>query len=106
VQAFLDEEVDALVDSHVVGDDPNEWNLDGLSHALWAMGLSGDGTRADVLWDLGGRDALAEHVRKLTDDRLDARIAEVGEADWSTVERLVLIRTIDSLWVEHLTELD
>ena len=26
--------------------------------------------------------------------------------DWKTVERLVLIRTIDSLWVEHLTELD
>ena len=32
--------------------------------------------------------------------------AEVGEEDWSTVERLVLLRTIDSLWVEHLTELD
>ena len=28
------------------------------------------------------------------------------EADWSTVERMVLLRTIDSLWVEHLTEID
>src|SRR5659263_764660 len=42
----------------------------------------------------------------LADDRLEARVAEVGETDWSMVERLVLIRTIDSLWVEHLTELD
>ena len=32
--------------------------------------------------------------------------SEVGEADWATVERLVLVRTIDSLWVEHLTEID
>ena len=32
--------------------------------------------------------------------------AEVGEADWTAVERVVLLRTIDSLWVEHLTELD
>ena len=31
--------------------------------------------------------------------------AENGE-DWGTVERLVLLRTIDSLWVEHLTEMD
>jgi preprotein translocase subunit SecA len=37
---------------------------------------------------------------------LEAKAAEVGEEDWKTVERLVLIRTIDSLWVEHLTELD
>jgi preprotein translocase subunit SecA len=106
VQAFLDEEVDALVETHLVGEDPNEWNLDGLSSTLVAMGLSGAGTTADELWDAGSREAIAEHVRKLTDERLEARIAEVGEADWSMVERLVLIRTIDSLWVEHLTELD
>jgi preprotein translocase subunit SecA len=106
VQAFLDEEVDALGATHLVGDDANEWNLDALSHALVAMGLSGAGTSADELWDVGTREAITEHLRKLTDERLEARIAEVGETDWSMVERLVLIRTIDSLWVEHLTELD
>ncbi len=106
VQAFLDEEVDALIDSHLVGEDPNDWNLDGLSHTLVAMGLSGEGTSADDLWEVGSREATAEHVRRLADDRLEARVAEVGEADWSMVERMVLIRTIDSLWVEHLTELD
>ena len=106
VQAFLDEEVDSLIESHLTGDDPDDWNLEGLSHALVAMGVAGEGTSADELWDLGNREAIAEHVRRLTDERLDSRIAEVGEADWSTVERLVLIRTIDSLWVEHLTELD
>jgi preprotein translocase subunit SecA len=106
VQAFLDEEVDSLIETHLVGEDPNEWNLDGLAHALVAMGVTGEGASADELWDVGSREAIAEHVRKLADDRLEARIAEVGEADWSMVERLVLIRTIDSLWVEHLTELD
>jgi len=106
VQAFLDDEVDALIDGHLVGENPDDWNLEGLSHALVAMGISGAGTSADELWDVGSREAIAEHVRKLSDDRLEARIAEVGETDWSMVERLVLIRTIDSLWVEHLTELD
>ena len=70
------------------------------------MGLDGEGTSADDLWDVGSREAIAEHVRELADAKLEARAAEVGEADWSMVERLVLIRTIDSLWVEHLTELD
>ena len=70
------------------------------------MGLTGAGTTADELWDIGGREAIGEHLRELADERLDARAAEIGEADWAQVERLVLVRTIDSLWVEHLTELD
>jgi preprotein translocase subunit SecA len=45
-------------------------------------------------------------VRDLADDKLAQKATEVGEEDWKTVERLVLIRTIDSLWVEHLTEID
>jgi preprotein translocase subunit SecA len=70
------------------------------------MGLSGEGTSEDELWDVGNRDAIAEHLRDLADARLEAREGEVGEADWKQVERLVLLRTIDTLWVEHLTELD
>src|SRR5207344_1218536 len=58
------------------------------------------------LWEVHSREAIIDHVRDLADDRLAAKAAEVGEEDWKTVERLVLIRTIDSLWVEHLTELD
>ncbi|MDH4142178.1 MAG: SEC-C metal-binding domain-containing protein, partial [Chloroflexota bacterium] len=100
------EDIDALVDSHLVGEDPGEWNFEGLTTALNAMGLSGEGTSPDELWEIGGREAVADHLRELADARLDAREAEIGEADWAQVERLVLVRTIDSLWVEHLTELD
>jgi preprotein translocase subunit SecA len=106
VRAFLDAEVDALVDTFLAGDDPGAWNLEGLTSALHAMGLSGEGTSEDELWDVGGRDAITEHLRELCDARLEAREQEVGEADWKQVERLVLLRTIDTLWVEHLTELD
>ena len=65
-----------------------------------------EGTTPDELWEIGGREAISDHLRELADARLDARAAEIGEADWAQVERLVLVRTIDSLWVEHLTELD
>ena len=106
MQIFLDEEVDVLIETDLVGDDPAAWNLEGLSAALAAMGLTGEGTTADELWEMGSREAIAVHVRDLADARLAAKSAEVGDEDWKTVERLVLIRTIDSLWVEHLTELD
>ena len=107
VRAFLDEEIDVTRRHRPRRRGPRR---SGTSRACrtrsHGMGLTGEGTSADELWDLGGREAIAEHLRELADARLDARAAEVGEADWATVERLVLLRTIDSLWVEHLTELD
>jgi len=106
VRQFLDDEIDALVAQHLVGEDPEQWNFDALSAAVHAMGLSGDGTTPDELWEVGGREAVAEHLRDIADRRLDEREQEVGAEDWAQVERVVLVRTIDSLWVEHLTEID
>ena len=58
VQDFLDEEIDTLVDSHLVGDATDQWDFDGLANAIGAMGVTGDGLTADDLWDLGGREAV------------------------------------------------
>jgi len=103
---LLDQEVDALLDQFVGGDTDEGWNLEGLSAALRAMGLDGPGTSEDELWEIGGREAIAAHLRELVDHKLEEKEREVGEVDWTMIERLVLLRTIDSLWVEHLTELD
>jgi preprotein translocase subunit SecA len=106
VRAFLDEEVETLVESHLTGEDPDAWDVESLSQALNAIGLGGEATSADAIWDQGGPEAVSEYLREVADDRLAAREAEVGEEDWAQVERIVLLRTIDSLWVEHLTEVD
>jgi preprotein translocase subunit SecA len=80
--------------------------MEGLVAAIHAMGLDGPGTSEDELWELGGSEAITAHLHDLAEARIEAREQEVGDADWALVERLVLVRTIDSLWVEHLTELD
>jgi preprotein translocase subunit SecA len=106
VTVFVEDEMEALADQFLSAPTPDDWNMEGLSAALHAMGVDGPGTTEDELWDVGTRDAIATHLHELADGRLEARGTEVGESDWSLVERMVLLRTIDSLWVEHLTELD
>jgi len=106
VLAFLDEEVEAVLDTFAASEAPVEWNLEGLSSALRAMGLEGPGTSEHDLEQVQGKDELHGHLREIVDARLHEKEAEVGETDWTLVERLVLLRTIDSLWVEHLTEID
>ncbi|MER3418740.1 MAG: preprotein translocase subunit SecA, partial [Chloroflexota bacterium] len=106
IRSFLDEEIEVLLDTHLGGSGPVDWTMAGLAHALRLMGLDGPGTSEDELWELGSREAIAEHLRNLIDERLEAREREYGEEAWSYAERLVLLRTIDSLWVEHLTAVD
>jgi preprotein translocase subunit SecA len=106
VRAFVEDEIGALVDQHLSGDVADDWGLEALVAGLRAMGLDGEGTTEDELWELGSREAISEHLLDLADTRLERREAEVGEADWALVERMVLLRTIDSLWVDHLTEID
>jgi preprotein translocase subunit SecA len=104
VRAFLEEEVDDLCLTYL-GGPQEQWGMEGLIEALKRMGVGPEDITEDELWDLHSSESIAARLRELVNDKLDAREREVGE-EWSMVERFVLLRTIDSLWVEHLTELD
>ncbi|HEX5451537.1 MAG TPA: SEC-C metal-binding domain-containing protein, partial [Candidatus Limnocylindrales bacterium] len=110
IRVFVDEEIDELVDRHLGGGlehapEP-EAAIAGLIQDLGRMGIGPDRVTGEELLDLGTSAAIADHLKDLADEVLAAREAEVGPEGWATVERFVLLRTIDSLWVEHLTELD
>jgi preprotein translocase subunit SecA len=69
------------------------------------MGLGGPDITEDALWDFHGPEAIALHIKDLADIKLEQKEEENAE-EWALIERLVLLRTIDSVWVEHLTEID
>jgi preprotein translocase subunit SecA len=105
VRDFVETEIEALVDGHMAGPE-NDWDYDGLAKEIAQMGLVGDDLDADGLAEFGERESLLEHLRDAVDQTLEKREAELGPDVWAQVERLVLLRSIDSLWVDHLTELD
>jgi preprotein translocase subunit SecA len=105
VRDFVDQEIEALVDEKTAGP-VDEWDFDSLAHELAQMGLDGKDVQADTLADIGVREDILEHLRDVIEETLELREQDVGPEVWAQVERLVLLRTIDSLWVEHLTELD
>ena len=106
VEAFLDREIDTLVDLHLPAELPmEEWHMPTLVAAIEAMGMAGPETTEDALWDHQSRDAIATRLKDLAAEKLEQK-AEENPDEWSLIERLVLLRTIDSIWVEHLTEVD
>ena len=107
VRSFLDDEIGALLDRHLLPDvPPDDWDLDELSKELVGLGLDPAKVTPDALWDMGSREAILTDLQELVDATLAEREATHGEEVWAVVERIVLLRAIDSLWVEHLTELD
>jgi preprotein translocase subunit SecA len=105
VLAFVDQELVGIIDAHL-GEVETEWDFDGLSESMTALGLTGDEFSADKIDEQGSRDDIIEYISELAAAQLDRREEEFGDETWSLVERAVLLRAIDTLWVEHLTELE
>ncbi len=105
VLAFVEGELAGVIDSHV-GEVESEWDIEGLSESLNAIGLTADAFGTDALEELGNRAEIEDHINEHAARALDARESEFGEETWGLVERAVVLRAIDTLWVEHLTELE
>ncbi|MGZ8562156.1 MAG: SEC-C metal-binding domain-containing protein, partial [Candidatus Limnocylindria bacterium] len=106
VLAMLDEEVRALVAEHTGGEFAAEWNVDGLRTRLLAMVPTLDQRELAAIDALVDRDQISELFATLVEDAYRRKRAEVGDDGMLVLERLVLLRVIDSLWVEHLTAVD
>ncbi|HET8568359.1 MAG TPA: preprotein translocase subunit SecA [Candidatus Limnocylindria bacterium] len=101
----LHDEVAALVDAQVPTDDPEEWDLRPLAAALGAILGRTDVTTA-TFEGIERQADLAERAAELVDRTYEAREKEYGEELMRAVERWVLLRTIDTHWVEHLTAME
>ena len=106
IEAMLEDEIGALVADHTAADHAADWNLDGLRTQLVSMVPSI--TDADLRFLDDARDSgdVIATLNQLVHDRYEARRAELGPDRSAVLERLVLLRVIDSLWVEHLTAVD
>ena len=108
IRVFLDEDLDEIVERHLGGENEarTEEGIADLVLELNRMGLGAEHIKPEELLELRGASEVGEHIKAVADELLEAREKEVGSEAWATIERFVLLRTIDSLWVEHLTELD
>ncbi|HEV8468502.1 MAG TPA: preprotein translocase subunit SecA, partial [Candidatus Limnocylindria bacterium] len=102
---FLHQEADSMVDAEAPSPDPEEWDLEKLVAALAPMLNRSDLTAASFS-EVRNQDELRERVAEIIDETYEAREKELGEELARVVERWVLLRTIDTHWVEHLTAME
>jgi preprotein translocase subunit SecA len=102
---MVHEELTAIVSANLPTDDPNDWDLDALLPELNAIVRLSDEFTPDALTAMTP-DAILEAVLEYADDAYDDKEEDLGAEVMRALERLVMLRSIDSLWVEHLTATD
>jgi preprotein translocase subunit SecA len=102
---FLHDEAAAIVEAEATSPDPEDWDLEKLAAALGA--LVGRELAAGSFGQPSGLEELRETVAQIVDDAYAAKEAELGDAEvMRAVERWVMLRTIDTHWIEHLTAME
>ena len=106
VLAMFEDEMATVVAEHTAGDHQGDWNLDGLRAQL--IGMIPTLTDADLGFIDDAREpgTITDHLGELVAEHYERKRATVGPEGMQVLERLVMLRVIDSLWVEHLTAVD
>jgi preprotein translocase subunit SecA len=105
IQDYVERELTSIVDLNTPGDDPDEWELETLlAEANGIVKLPEEFTPENLasMSPDGILEAIMQYARDAYEDKEEALGSEVMRA----LERMVMLRAIDSLWVEHLTAMD
>jgi preprotein translocase subunit SecA len=103
--AMVEEQLKELVESHLPPRQEEAWDRELLVEELQAiMPLSATAT-TEIL-----RSGSAQEIEAVVLDEAeaayDSREETIGSENMRLLERLLLLQTIDRLWVEHLTAMD
>ncbi len=100
VLGYLQDAAAALVDAEAASPDPEDWDLDKLALGLGAL-LGRTDLTAASFGERANQNDLGDAVADLVDKTYEAREAQLGPEISRAVERWVLLRTIDTHWIEH-----
>ncbi|MGH7911142.1 MAG: SEC-C metal-binding domain-containing protein, partial [Candidatus Dormibacteraceae bacterium] len=105
---YIHEVIATGVEGHCQGRSHGSWDLDGLLEYLRQYFPLAEGTEIPEEALRGGTEGLVEYLYDAAVLAYEAKEADLGEdLDLRRqVERFVMLRTIDSKWVDYLTQME
>ena len=102
---MMDRELSELVGSYAGATDSEEWDLEGLAQAVHALlPLPPEFAAADL--EGFSHEELVERLQAVATNLYDEKEQALGSDDMRRLERIVMLHTIDRLWVGHLTTME
>ncbi len=103
---YVRKELSAILEAHLKGPDPSFWDIESFQQAVQTVTHVPE--ELETAEDVASLDQQAvENLLHREAERLyDARTDEFGADTMRVLERVIMLRSIDSEWVEHLTSMD
>ncbi len=108
VMGMAVELIDSTVALYCSGSDlPEEWNIEGL-HTYFAGWLVGPNELKYTVDELNTleREDIAEFLKNRLEEVYSRREKEVGNELMREIERVMLLRTVDEHWMDHIDNMD
>ena len=104
IQEMIHKELGSLVSTHLSGENSEEWDLNTFTseiQTVFPLPPDLDGDSIPVMHSDEVRERLVEHADAVYTEREE----QLGAEEMRTLERLVMLRIIDTHWVQHLTSI-
>jgi preprotein translocase subunit SecA len=105
VFGMVEEELRELIAVHLPHRHEEAWDRDLLIEEIQAI-FPLPATAVTEIQRSGSADEIEAIVLDAAEEAYDAREEQIGADTQRVIERLLLLQTIDRLWVEHLTAMD
>ena len=106
VDGFIREVIEKGVEAHCEGRHQEDWDLDGLVRYLGSYFPLAPGTRIPPEALGEGRPGLVQYLHNAAIEAYGAKEAQVGPEVMRQAERFVILRTIDTKWIDYLTQME
>ncbi|MFH1381357.1 MAG: preprotein translocase subunit SecA [Chloroflexota bacterium] len=105
IMAMVKKELHNIVVAHAGGEQHDGWDTAGVITEADTIFLLPPELKNDGLATLKP-EQVEEKLVELAEDTYEQREKEVGPENMRLLERVVMLRIIDSLWIEHLTMME
>ena len=106
VLKYIDDTIDIYTKIYL-NDDEDERDVKGLRDHFsgWIIDLEDTEFTTEKLFGMDAQD-VAEKLKVVAHEKYEAREAEFGENVMREIERVVLLRSVDSNWMDHIDAMD
>jgi preprotein translocase subunit SecA len=99
---MVHQEIDDIVASRLSGLDYQDWDIDGLTADLGGVMPQPEGFTADVIARMSAEE-VADFLKAGATALYDKKEQELTAPVMRQIERHLMLRVMDGLWIEHLT---
>ncbi len=106
IKGMIDDLIQKGISMHTSDDKyPEEWDLEGLKQYVSDLFSIKFSLNIDKVEDLT-KEKLFEMIKKVSESIYAKKEEEFGYDTFREVERIVLLKTVDTLWMDHIDAMD